>query len=167
MSLSAFLLWIIWIAMKPLFTVRLTEALSEIILMLIFSFGLSALLMLVRNLRPVLFQYPYILTFSPFLITATFALVAGSNLISNIMFMCVQAVLIISCLMIILGADSDKRIILKSIIATVLLSLSFILYWFLDNLILYTDFLWQLSAGIGIVMNADVITSKSIHKPDN
>lgn len=167
MSLSALLLWIIWVAMKPLFAGIITEALSEMMVMLLFSFGLSAVLMLVRNLRPVLFQYPYFLTFSPFLITVAFILVAGSNLISDIMFMSVQAVLIISCLFIILGAESDKKVILKSIVSTLFLSLAFILFWFLDSFILYTEFLWQFFAGIGIVMNADVITTKSIHKTDN
>jgi len=164
MGIFALFIGIIREAITPFFTDNISEQISEMILITAYSSGLSTMLMLVRKLRPELFQYPYILTFSPFFITASFLLVLDAYIIKDLIFMSVQLVLILVALFLLLSSYTDRnnQFVIRVVTGTLILLLSFALYWGKGLLEMQSDFLWQLFAGIGIVMNTDLITSISI-----
>lgn len=170
MAIGAYAVWILNGGLQPFLGDLLPLYFSEVILMLVFSMLLSALLMLVRYLRPVLFQYPNLLTFSPFLIAVFFLLVKDTYLIKDIMFMSVQAVIVIVSLLIILGMEISRDVVVKVLAATLFLVVAFIFYWFSENFIFETHILWPvlLSAGILIdtlVLTSDVIMNNNPNKP--
>ncbi|TVQ65669.1 MAG: hypothetical protein EA360_08725 [Balneolaceae bacterium] len=151
-------------AIGPFFSETLSVQISELILITAYSSGLSAMLMLVRKLRPELFQYPYILTFSPFIIIASFLLVLDTFLIKDLIFMSVQMALILVALLLLISCfgDGGKQIIMRTLAASLILFTAYAFFWLGDYFEIQSDFVWQFFAGIGIVMKTDLITSISI-----
>lgn len=162
MAIGAYAVWILNEGLQPFLGDLLPLYFSDLILITVLSMLLSALLMLVRHLRPVLFQYPYLLTFSPFLIAIFFPLVKDTYLIKDIMFMSVQAGIVIVSLLIILGMEVNTQVVVKVFVATLFLATAFVFYWFRENFIFETQLLWPLMLSAGIVLNTLVLTSDFI-----
>lgn len=76
--------------------------------------------------------------------------------------MSVQAGIVIVSLLIILGMEISRDVVVNVLAATLFLVAAFIFYWFSENFIFETHILWPVLLSAGILINTLVLTSDVI-----
>lgn len=130
---------------------------SEVLLLLIFSIVLVILLITNRKLKPEFARYPYILTYFPILIPILYPLISGNESIINLVLQLLQMAAILSLVFLLLSHFEEKRNLLLTILAAIVLTSSGILFW-IEELNYIGFWLWQTLAAIGIGLLSFTLT---------
>lgn len=130
---------------------------SEVLLLLIFSIVLVILLITNRKLKPEFARYPYILTYFPILIPILYPLISGNESIINLVLQLLQMAAILSLVFLLLSHFEEKRNLLLTILAAIVLTSSGILFW-IEKLNYIGFWLWQTLAAIGIGLLSFTLT---------
>jgi len=156
----ALVVWITSLFFNSVDTPQIDIYVAEILHIFTMSLVLTLLLIIVRNLRPAIFRYPYFLVYSPLLIPLFFFLIIDTYLIKTIIIMTTQFIAIFVYLLLIFdeNALTHKRSI--GIISSVLIILSYCSYWFLIELIPFSDIIWQITLSAGIVTAIYTLSKK-------
>lgn len=127
---------------------------------LIFIF--SGLLEFIREAKPKFSKFPILLILTPFLTLLIFPLAVNVLVITNMLFLAYQAGSIVVALLL-FGLNQYKtKDSLTELLSIVVLGVSFILYWFIDD----SDFInsivvSKILLGIGIVLFSTAIKTKT------
>lgn len=131
---------------------------SELLLLSIFSFVLVILLITNRKLKPEFARYPYILTYFPILIPILYPLISGNESIIELVLQLLQIAAIFSLIFLLMSHFEEKRNLLLSTLAVILLTSSGILFW-IEELNYIGFWLWQTLAAIGVGLLSFTITN--------
>lgn len=116
------------------------------------SFVLCALAVLIRESKPVFAQFPLIYAGVPLLLIISYWLVKDSFAIKEWLISIYQGGALLVALMM-YGAhtyrDANR---FTPLIATIMLILTFILYWFIPGMQSTYSWMWQLGLGIGFIL---------------
>jgi len=122
---------------------------SEVLSLSIFSLVLVTLLITNRKLKPEFARYPYIITFFPILIPFLYPLISGNESIIELVLQLIQIAAILSMVFLLLSHFEEKRNLLITSLAVILLTASGILFW-IEELNHIVFWLWQTLAAIGV-----------------
>ncbi len=149
-TITAIALWFLQGIISE-FEVPLIGFISEILLVVIISIVLTGLLMIVRLMRPIVYRYPYIVVFMPFLIPVSYLLVIDVPAMKQIIMMTSQGVAMVVALMLSVSYWDQLK---KGLIFTtgfIALILGYLIYWiFLDYGIAFGS-IWQLLFAVGMI----------------
>lgn len=164
------LLWsgIIWLLSQVVHAVdiEVLHSIPDILVVFANSTLLTSFLMLIRNLKPEFFRYPYPTVFVPFMLPVAYLTVLGSSIMQSLIFFSMQAVTVL--VFIILSIGYWKRMKLKPklpLAAIILLTLAFIVHWALEDLHNIFQFIWQLFLSLGMIFS--VYTFSDITRQQN
>jgi len=130
---------------------------SEILLLLIFSVMLVFLLITNRKLKPEFARYPYIITYFPILIPILYPLISGNESIIELVLQLIQIAAILSMVFLLLSHFEEKRNLLLTTLAVLLLTASGILFW-IEELNYIGIWLWQTLAAAGVGLLSYTLT---------
>lgn len=118
------------------------------------SFVLCALAVLIRESKPVFAQFPLIYAGVPLLLIISYLLVKDSFAIKEWLISIYQGGALLVALMM-YGAHTYRDVNqLTPFIATILLIVTFILYWFIPGMQSTYSWIWQGGLGLGIIILA-------------
>jgi len=130
---------------------------SEVLSLSIFSLVLVILLITNRKLKPEFARYPYIITFFPILIPILYPLISGNVSIIELVLQLIQIAAILSMVFLLLSHFEEKRNLLLTTLAVILLTSSGVLFW-IEELNDIGFWLWQTLAAIGIGLLSVTLT---------
>lgn len=130
---------------------------SEVLLLSIFSIVLVILLITNRKLKPEFARYPYILTYFPILIPILYPLISGNESIIELVLQLIQLAAILSLVFLLISHFEERRNLLLTTLAAILLTSSGILFW-IEELNYIGFWLWQTLAAMGIGMLSYTLT---------
>lgn len=122
------------------------------------------LLMLIRRLKPVVFQYPYPIVFLPLLLPVSYSFVMDILIVEQIILASIQSVIIVVIFLLSAGYFGFFRGKTAVVIGVTALISSFILYWMLMELLLIDEWTWKLAASVGMVLIIYAISDLLINK---
>ncbi len=118
----------------------------------IISLILTSELILVRLMRPGVFRYPYFIVFAPLLIPISFILIINTHMIKDIVFMTTQGVAIVVYFLLMFEKQEIKLTSKQAIIGIILMILSFVSFWFVQNIYPLNSIIWESMLAIGSVL---------------
>jgi len=138
--------------MIVLIDLEIVAIISSILLITALSLVFVILLMLIRNLKPIVFQYPYPVVFLPLLLPVSFLFVTDTIIVEQIILASIQAVVIVVLFLLTSGYIHylEKKAGMYS--GLLLLIASFVLYWMVKEIINVPTYLWKLFLSIGMVL---------------
>ncbi|TVR18053.1 MAG: hypothetical protein EA391_03180 [Balneolaceae bacterium] len=124
------------------------------------------LLMLIRRLKPVVFQYPYPIVFLPLLLPFSFLFVMDTIIVEQIILASIQAVVIVVLFLLTAGYSHylDKRG--GMYLGLLLLITSFILYWMVGEVVNIEQWIWKLTLSFGMILTIYSLSGLLINKLD-
>ena len=130
------------------------------------SFVFVILLMLIRRLKPVVFQYPYPIVFLPLLLPVSFLFVMDTIIVEQIILASIQAVVIVVLFLLTAGYGHylDKRG--GMYFGLLLLITSFILYWMVKEVVNIEQWAWKLTLSLGMILTIYSLSGLLINKID-
>lgn len=117
------------------------------------SLILIGLLMIIRELKPEIFRYPYLAVFMPVVIPVSYYLIYQTSMIRVTIVHSVLVLIILVTLIISIGYRTNIKQLLAVISGGLLLGLSVIVSFFFDEQ-QYISLLWYLITGIGIILTS-------------
>lgn len=160
----AILFWIISQLISSGDMIMIDDMISDLLQISIISLVLTALMIIVRNLRPVIFRYPYFLVYSPLSLPIFFLLVIDTYLIKDLIFMASQGIALIVYLLLLTEEQAIAHKKRFGFIGLLLIIISYTIYWFLLDLFALPVILWVGTFSIGILLVTDTFTKISIHQ---
>lgn len=145
-------------------TIHIDNIIAQILHILNISIVLTALLIIVRSLRPAIFRYPYFLVYSPLLVPLFYILIIDTYLIKTIILMTTQG---IAMLVYLLLLTEDHAIAHKKrfgFISVIMILMSYLSYWFLLDIHPLIETFWQLSLSAGIVITIYTFSKTKEHQ---
>lgn len=124
---------------------------NELLVLIIFTSGLSFLLLTVRKLKPEYARYPYLIVLFPFILVVLYPLIMGETSIIHLILQLVQVAALLAFLSILISHVEIQKIRLLTALTFLLFLSAGILFWF-GEMITIEKWLWQslLAIGIGI-----------------
>ncbi len=155
---------IVWIGSQffnPGDTIQIENTISELLHILNISLVLTILLIIVRSLRPAIFRYPYFLVYSPLIVPFFFLLVMDTDLIKTIIFMTTQGIAILVYLLLLTEKYAVVHKTRYGLIAVLMITLSYVSYWFFIDLHPFIEIASQIFLSMGIVISIYSFTKTS------
>lgn len=131
----------------------LSEIIAEMSLIITFSVILVSLLMMIRELKPEIFRYPYVIVFMPAVIPFSYYLIYQTSLMKDTIVHSVSAMIVLVLLVISTGYRKNKKPFISMIAGTVLLAGSLSVSFLLDE-DQFIHLLWYIITSAGIAVTA-------------
>ena len=131
----------------------LSEVISDISLIITHSVILVSLLMMIRELKPEIFRYPYITVFMPAIIPFSYYLIYETSLMKDTIVHSVSVMIVLVTLILSFGYRKHQKPFISILVGALLLITS-ILVSSIFNEEQYIDILWYLATSIGIAATA-------------
>ncbi len=110
------------------------------------------LLMLIRKLKPVVFQYPYPIVFLPLMLPVSFAFMMDTIIVEQIIFASIQAVVIVVLFLLTAGYSEYMESKWGMGTGLILFILAFVLYWMVKEIYPVPEWIWKIATSAGMVL---------------
>ncbi len=127
---------------------RVSTMLTIVSLSLVFVI----LLMLIRKLKPVVFQYPYPIVFLPLMLPVSFAFMMDTIIVEQIIFASIQAVVIVVLFLLTAGYSEYMESKWGMGTGLILFILAFVLYWMVKEIYPVPEWIWKIATSAGMVL---------------
>lgn len=107
--------------------------------------------MMIRDLKPEIFRYPYVAVFMPVIIPFSYYLIYQTSLIRDTIIHAVSVMIVLVVFIISVGYRKNKKQFISIITGSILLVSAISVSYFVDEE-QYTHFLWYLITSAGIVV---------------
>jgi hypothetical protein len=162
-AVTALLLWLLAGLLAPLELFWL-ELISQIILIISNSLVLVVLLMIIRFLRPIVFQYPYIVVFVPLLIPVSYLVLMGVEAMQQIIIMITQGAGLLVAALLTGGHWNAVQKKTQAAAGFIGIGFAYLIYWVFPGFANLTGDLWLIILSLGMISFiysfSDVIENK-------
>jgi len=131
----------------------LSNIVNDVSLIITYSVILVALLMIIRELKPAVFRYPYAAVFMPLIIPVSYYFIYQTSLMRETIIHSVTGMIILISLFLNIGYRTGKKSLISIITGATLLAASISVSVFLDD-DQYIHLLWYLVTSVGIAVTA-------------
>lgn len=131
----------------------LNQMVADISLMVTYSVILMALLMMIREMKPSVFRYPYVAVFMPLIIPVSYYLVYQASLMKGAIIYSVSGMIVMVSLFLSVSYSSNKKLMILNIAGAVLLAVSISISALIDE-DQYIYRYWYLVTSIGLAVTA-------------
>lgn len=121
------------------------------------SILLVAFLMLIRELKPHLFRYPYFTVFIPIIIPFTYIFVYDIPVIRNTILYSIAIIAITVQLLLVIGYRGVYSAFSKGVVGSIFLFLGY-MYMMFSETFIYYEFIWHIIVSIGVFLSINSIT---------
>ncbi len=126
---------------------------ADISLMVTYSVILMALLMMIREMKPSVFRYPYVAVFMPLIIPVSYYLVYQASLMKGAIIYSVSGMIVMVSLFLSVSYSSNKKLMILNIAGAALLAVSISISALIDE-DQYIYRYWYLVTSIGLAVTA-------------
>ncbi|TVQ02124.1 MAG: hypothetical protein EA359_12295 [Balneolaceae bacterium] len=128
------------------------QSIPDILLVFANSILLTSFLILIRIMKPEFFRYPYQFIFVPFLLPLAYLLVLNSSIMQSLIFFSIHVVSIGVFIILSIGYwNYLKHSPILPIASIILLILSFLIYWLLEDFHSFLQLFGQICLSAGII----------------
>jgi drug/metabolite transporter (DMT)-like permease len=130
------------------------KSLPDILLVFANSILLTSFLILIRIMKPEFFRYPYQFIFVPFLLPLAYLLVLNSSIMQSLIFFSMHVVSIGVFIILAIGYwDYLKHSPILPVASMILLILSFLIYWLLEDFHTLLELFGQICLSAGMIFS--------------
>lgn len=135
------------------FSFAFSEAVADISLIVTYSVILVAFLMLIRELKPAVFRYPYFAVFMPLIMPVSYYLIYQTSMMREIIVHSISGMIVMISLLLSISYRTDSKSLISAISGSLLLTASILVSFILDD-DKYIHLIWYVVSGTGLSVAA-------------